>query len=295
MIPAAAACALALVASLAAPAVPWAYASALAYEGDAGDPVYVDDDDDGYDDNTDEWIGFGTAAAAKEAEGKSAASSSKNPAGPDGGSTSKSSSATSSAATGPDDSGASAGKNDTGDGKSESSESKSASSVEKDKDKPTSSAFTFAGTGTTVDNATSGEGVEFFTIKAEGDEVYYLVVDRNSGAENVYLLDAVTGSDLEPLAESGKINLGTPAAAAPAEEKEEEKAEQDEPRQQGAPEWLAYLVVVAVVGGGAFAYYRLKVKPEREESKVDERDVRSFEDDGIYPPANFGQYGNWDK
>ena len=49
-----------------------------------------------------------------------------------------------------------------------------------------------------------------------------------------------------------------------------------------------------VVGGGAFAYYRLKVKPEREESKVDEASVRSFEDDGILPSEEFGQYdGSW--
>ena len=61
------------------------------------------------------------------------------------------------------------------------------------------------------------------------------------------------------------------------------------------PEWLAYIIVVAIVGGGAFAYYRLKVKPEREESKVDENAVKSFEDDGIYPSSDFDQYSNWDK
>ena len=187
-----------------------------------------------------------------------------------------------------DSSSATAADDKKDDGKDDKSDSK-----DDDKEKPTGSAFTFAGTGTTVDNATSGDGVEFFTIKTDDDKVYYLVVDRNSGTDNVYLLNTVTGTDLEALAENGKINLGTPSIATPkAEEKEE--AKQEEPKQQGVPEWLAYLLVVAVVGGGAFAYYRLKVKPEREESKVDDDAVRTFEDDGIYPSADFEQYGNWD-
>lgn len=280
--PAAAACALALAMSLAAPGVPWAYASALAYEGDAGSTVYVDEDQDGYDDNTDEWIGFGTASAlAAQSDSSSGQESGTDQSG-------ASASSGNSAATG---SGSSA--NDDADNKTSSKDkADDKSTSDKDKDKPTSSAFTFAGTGTTVDNATSGDGVEFFTIKTGDDKVYYLVVDRNSGTDNVYLLNTVTGSDLQALAENGKINLAAPAVTAPAEEKKDE-TQQEQPQQQGVPEWLAYLLVVAVVGGGAFAYYRLKVKPEREESKVDESEVRSFEDDGIYPSPDFEQYGNW--
>ena len=284
--PAALACAIALAASLAAPAVPWAYASALAYEGDVSDISYVDEDQDGYDDETDEWIGFdvdSSGASDAPASGQAASSGSSSS------SWAASSAGGSSTSTGDKD--ADSASKDTDKEKSGDKDSK-----EKDKDKDkTSSAFTFAGTGTTVDNATSGDGVEFFTIKTDDDKVYYLVVDRNSGTDNVYLLNTVTGTDLQALAESGKINLGTPTATAPAEEKAESAEKQEQPQQQGVPEWLAYLIVVAIVGCGAFAYYRLKVKPEREESKVDENAVKSFEDDGIYPSSDFDQYSNWDK
>ena len=331
--PAAIACSFALAASL---AVPTALASSGAYGDDVDDIVYVDEDEDGYDDNTDEWIGFGTADAASANSESGAASSSVSTAAVPGaaagaatgvtnasaadartggasgasgteaassGSASGSSSASSTSETtasgnGPAASSAESGDKD-GDGSAAASsgtgkeDGKDGSS--KDKDKPTSSAFTFAGTGTTVDNATSGDGVEFFTIKTDDDKVYYLVVDRNSGTDNVYLLNTVTGGDLEALAESGKINLGKPAAVQPAEEKKEEEPKQEEPERQGVPEWLAYLLVVAVVGGGAFAYYQLKVKPEREESKVDEREVRSFEADGIYPTAEPGRQDAWNR
>ena len=284
--PAALACAIALAASLAAPAVPWAYASALAYEGDVSDISYVDEDQDGYDDETDEWIGFETGTgSAPDAAGSSQAA----PAGSASDGASAGSSSGSSTSSDSKDSGSSSK-----DAAKDKSDDKDSKEKNKDKDK-TSSAFTFAGTGTTVDNATSGDGVEFFTIKTDDDKVYYLVVDRNSGTDNVYLLNTVTGTDLQALAESGKINLGTPVATTPAEEKAEPAEKQEQPQQQGVPEWLAYLIVVAIVGGGAFAYYRLKVKPEREESKVDENAVKSFEDDGIYPSSDFDQYSNWDK
>ena len=280
-----AACSAALAACL---AVPLAYASASDFDGDLSDlgtgvayaQSYVDEDEDGYDDNTDEWIGYGTASAlaAQSEEGSS-----------DGGSGGSSSTASGTASS--SNSSSSSSSSSSSDKKDDSkSDDKDSKDSDKDKEK-TSSAFTFAGTGTTVDNATSDDGVEFFTIKTDDDKVYYLVVDRNAGSENVYLLNTVTGSDLQALAESGTINLGAPAVTQPKEDKQETATEQQEQQQQGGiPEWLAYLLVVAVVGGGAFAYYRLKVKPEREESKVDEREVRSFEADGIYPSEEFDQY-----
>ena len=63
--------------------------------------------------------------------------------------------------------------------------------------------FTPDGTGTVLDNATDGDGKEFFTVETEDGSVFYLVVDRQRNADNVYLLGAVTNKDLVPLAEKG--------------------------------------------------------------------------------------------
>lgn len=61
--------------------------------------------------------------------------------------------------------------------------------------------LTPSGTGTLVDNVTDENGKEFFTIEAADGSVFYLVIDRQRSTENVYFLDAVTVSDLMPLAE----------------------------------------------------------------------------------------------
>lgn len=67
---------------------------------------------------------------------------------------------------------------------------------------PEQKPFTPSGTGTVVDNATDQEGKEFFTITTADESVFYLVIDRQRGAENVYFLNAVTLADLAALAEA---------------------------------------------------------------------------------------------
>ena len=57
------------------------------------------------------------------------------------------------------------------------------------------------GTGTVIENATEADGKEFYTIMTPDENVFYLIIDRQRNAENVYFLNAVTEADLLPLAE----------------------------------------------------------------------------------------------
>lgn len=41
-----------------------------------------------------------------------------------------------------------------------------------------------------ADNATDEDGKEFFTITAADEAAFYLVIDRQRGAENVYFLNS---------------------------------------------------------------------------------------------------------
>lgn len=61
--------------------------------------------------------------------------------------------------------------------------------------------FTPAGTGTIVDNATDEEGKEFHTVMTPGENVFYLIIDKQRGLNNVYFLNAVTEKDLLAFAE----------------------------------------------------------------------------------------------
>lgn len=144
--------------------------------------------------------------------------------------------------------------------------------------------FTPAGSGEVVDNATDGDGKEFFTITTADESVFYLVIDRQRETENVYFLNAVTIADLEALAVSdGKelpgIQTPTPEPT-PVPEPEPEPAPEPEPIPEPEPKPSAAPLLlglaVLLIGGGAgwyFKIYRPKHAPEPEpEEDYDEPD-----------------------
>ena len=119
--------------------------------------------------------------------------------------------------------------------------------------------FTPEGTGTVLDNATGEDGKEFFTITTAEEAVFYLVIDRQRGAENVYFLNAVTVSDLMALAEPGQ----EPEAPPPVAEPEPAPEPEPEPKKTGGAGWY-------------FKIYRPKqqkaAEPEEDYSDYDEPD-----------------------
>lgn len=74
--------------------------------------------------------------------------------------------------------------------------------------------FTPAGQATVLDNATDGDGKEFYTFITPEENVFYLVIDNQRDSENVYFLNAVTEDDLAALAEKGEKD-GTGESAVP--------------------------------------------------------------------------------
>ena len=64
--------------------------------------------------------------------------------------------------------------------------------------------FTPAGQASVLDNATDGDGKEFYTFITPEENVFYLVIDNQRDSENVYFLNAVTEDDLMALAEKGE-------------------------------------------------------------------------------------------
>lgn len=93
--------------------------------------------------------------------------------------------------------------------------------------------FTPDGTGTVLDNATDEDGKEFFTITTADEAVFYLVIDRQREAENVYFLNAVTVADLMALAEPGPEPEAPPPVTEP--EPEPTPTPEPEPQKSGGP------------------------------------------------------------
>ena len=66
---------------------------------------------------------------------------------------------------------------------------------------PEEKPFTPDGQASVVDNATDGDGKEFYTFTTADENVFYLVIDKQRDSDNVYFLNAVTEEDLMALAE----------------------------------------------------------------------------------------------
>jgi len=140
-------------------------------------------------------------------------------------------------------------------------------------------AFTPDGGGTVMDNATEEDGKEFFTVTATDGSVYYLIIDRQRGTENVYFLSAVTRDDLANLAEDGAATESGLAAATPEPletEPPEEESEQEEPTEQGNDNTgtIIFILLVVAIAGGAGYYFKI-VKPRR----LAQQDNDEYEDD----------------
>jgi hypothetical protein len=125
-------------------------------------------------------------------------------------------------------------------------------------------AFTPDGTGSVVDNAADSDGKEFFTVETADGNVYYLIVDRQRNAENVYFLNAVTEDDLRSLAKSGDGK--TPESAVPAQktpavtptpEQNPEPTPAPPAETKSSTGTIALVLIAAVVVGGVGYYFKI--------------------------------------
>lgn len=143
--------------------------------------------------------------------------------------------------------------------------------------------FTPSGTGTVVDNATDGDGKEFFTIQTPAENVFYLVIDRQRGTENVYFLNAVTEADLAALAEPTEEPIAPTPTPTPEPDPKPTPDEQPEPeqptKQSGGNMGMLLLVgAVVLIGGGAAWYFKI-YRPKHETAEPEEDyDEADFED-----------------
>jgi len=146
------------------------------------------------------------------------------------------------------------------------------------------------GSGTVVDNVSSENGVEFFTVFTEEGNEFFLVVDRQRNTDNVYLLNAVTEADLMALAERSGNPIENPNISAippieeavptptptpePMPEPEEEPA-----RAENNNSNLIIILVVSAIAGGLGYYFKI-VKPKKD---------AVYEDDDF--PEDDDEYG----
>lgn len=140
----------------------------------------------------------------------------------------------------------------------------------------TAKPFTPEGTGTVVDNATDGDGKEFFTITTPSENVFYLIIDRQRDGQNVYFLNAVTEKDLLALAEKDPEPVMEPE---PETEPPTEPEPEPEPEKtSGFPMGNILMAAAVLLAGGGAGYYFKVYRPKHEVPDMDDEEY-DYEDE----------------
>ena len=145
--------------------------------------------------------------------------------------------------------------------------------------------FTPEGTGTVVDNATDGDGKEFFTITTPSENVFYLIIDRQRDGQNVYFLNAVTEKDLLALAEKDPEPEPTEPVMEPEPETEpptEPESEPEPEKTSGFPIGNILMIAVVLLAGGGAGYYLKVYRPKQEAPDLDGHEYDYEDEDDPY-------------
>ena len=145
----------------------------------------------------------------------------------------------------------------------------------------TAKPFTPEGTGTVVDNATDGDGKEFFTITTPSENVFYLIIDRQRDGQNVYFLNAVTEKDLLALAEKDPEPEVTEPVMEPEPETEpptEPETEPEPEKTSGFPMGNILMIAAVLLAGGGAGYYFKVCRPKHEAPDMDDEEY-DYEDE----------------
>ena len=145
------------------------------------------------------------------------------------------------------------------------------------------------GTGTVIDNVTNEDGKEFFTITTPSKHVFYLIIDRQKNAENVYFLDAVTDKDLLALAKSDSEDVSGSSSSKTASASETSSAptastptvsSASRPEKQNGSAGIAAITVLAAILIGAAVWFFKFRKPGKKDKNKPDPDDYDYADDG---------------
>ena len=145
------------------------------------------------------------------------------------------------------------------------------------------------GTGTVIDNVTNEDGKEFFTITTPSKHVFYLIIDRQKNAENVYFLDAVTDKDLLALAKSDnedvsgssspKVTSTPETSSAPTASTPTVSSVSRPEKQNNSAGIAAVAVLAAVLVGAAVWFFKFRKPDKKDNNKPDPDDYDYTEDE----------------
>ena len=153
--------------------------------------------------------------------------------------------------------------------------------------------FAIPGNGQLVDDKENDGTKQFLTVQTKNGNTFFLVIDRSSNMENVYMLSMIDEDDLAefiPEGQEGETETEAPTVWMPETEPEpveteppalQETEQETEPAQEGmggqAVLWGGILIAILI----ALFFYMKVVKPKKSGEGADSEDLE-FYDDGTY-------------
>ena len=139
-------------------------------------------------------------------------------------------------------------------------------------------AFNVPGNGDVLDNV-SDNSKEFYIITTANNNTFYLVIDKASTSRNVYMLSKVDENDLAEFIEEGSRTpvqpTPTPGASIIIQQPTITPTVTETPAIDPAPagtktDNTRLIVIAAVLGIGAFAYFKIYQLKKKEAENSDE-------------------------
>ena len=159
------------------------------------------------------------------------------------------------------------------------------SDSDSDEDVLDENAFSTPGNASLGDVVRNSDSKDFYTIKTENDNTFYLVIDHAGSYDNVYMLSTIDENDLQDFLESEEDDEGGSLILPETNTTEESESKVETPEKETEknrlPGIISLVLIVAAAVAGVVIYRRYRqgnVEPEEDYSE-------NMEDDGI-PTVN---------
>ena len=130
----------------------------------------------------------------------------------------------------------------------------------------------------------NSDSKDFYTIKTENDNTFYLVIDHAGSYDNVYMLSTIDENDLKEFLEDEDTESGDlilPETNTNEETESKVETPEKEPEKNKLPGIISLVLIIAAAIAGVVIYRRYRqgnAEPEEDYSE-------NMEDDGI-PTVN---------
>ena len=137
--------------------------------------------------------------------------------------------------------------------------------------------FSVPGNGQILDDKNNDSTKQFLTVQTKNGNTFFLVLDRSSSTENVYMLSMVDENDLAEFVPEKKPQTEPPSVLIPETEKKPEAEKPEKKADKAENQTGALLAIGLLAAGGAGAYYYFKVaKPKKAETDAEDEDLEFY-------------------